>query len=87
MCFQANLEGSLRGKTEKTKTRGPARKFEGEGSKRRNIAELVGYKNSGGEMVRKVEFKNVQGSAPTISAQFRQSLVSGSNMTTSVVPN
>ena len=37
--------------------------------KRQNIAELVGYKDSGGEMVRKVEFETVQGSAPTISVR------------------
>ena len=80
--FQANLEGSLCGKTRtgsvcafsdkygaefvrKEKTGGIARELEWEGSKRRNIAELVGYKDSGGEMVRKVEFETVQGSAPT----------------------
>ena len=45
------------------------RKLEEEGSKRRNIAELVGYKDSGGEMVRKVKFEAVQGSAPTISVR------------------
>ena len=65
MCFQANLEGSLRRKTE---TGGTARKLKGEGSKSRNIAELVGYKDSGGERVRELEFETVQGSAPTISA-------------------
>ena len=86
MHFQANLEGSLCGKTRsgsvcifsgksgaeivrKEKTGGTARELEREGSKRRNIAELVGYKDSGGEMVRKVEFKTAQGSAPTISVR------------------
>ena len=66
MCFQANLEGSLRGKT---KTQGTAGKLEREGSKRGNIAELVGHRNSGGEMVRKVDFETVQGSAPIISVR------------------
>ena len=51
----------------KMKTGGPVRKLEVGVSKRRNIAELVGYKNSGREMARKLEFKAVQGSAPTIS--------------------
>ena len=64
LCVQANLEGSLRGKT---KTGATARKLEQEGSKKQNIAELAGYKDSEGEMVRKVEFETVQGSAPTIS--------------------
>ena len=40
-----------------------------EGDKRQSIAELVGYKKSGGDMVRKVEFETVMGSAPTISVQ------------------
>ena len=62
--FQANLEGSLCGKT---KTGGTARELEQEGLKRQNIVELVGCSDSGGEMERKVEFKTVQGSAPTIS--------------------
>ena len=53
----------------KEKTGGTARELEREGSKRQNIAELVGYKNSRGEMARKVEFETVQGSAPNISVQ------------------
>ena len=52
--FQANLEGSLHGKT---KTRGVARELKREGSKRRNIAELLGYEDSGGEMVRKTRIR------------------------------
>ena len=64
--FQANLEGSLLGKT---KTWGSARKLDRKGSKRQNIAELVGHNESGGEMVRKVEFKTVQGSDPIISVR------------------
>ena len=86
MHFQANLEGSLCGKTRtgsvcafsekygaefvrKEKTGGTPLKLEREGSKIRNIAELVGYKDSGGETVRKVEFETAQGSAPTISVR------------------
>ena len=53
-----------------TKTGGNARKLERKGSKRRSIAELVGYSESGGEMVRKVKFKTVQGSVPTISVRW-----------------
>ena len=63
MCFQANLERSLRGKT---KTGGTARKLEQKGSKRQNIAESVGYNDYGGEMAGKVEFETTQGSASTI---------------------
>ena len=58
MCFQANLEGSLRGKT---KTGGTAGKLEREGPKRRNIAELVGYKDSGGECRGKSNFRPCKG--------------------------
>ena len=64
--FQANLERSLCGKRKLEVLRGSWR-LEREGSKRRNIAELVGHKDSGGEMVKKVEFETAQGSAPTIS--------------------
>ena len=86
MHFQANLEGSLCGKTRtgsvcafsgkygaefvrKEKTGGTARELEREGSKRQNIAELVGYKDSGGELVRKVKFETAQGFTPTISVR------------------
>ena len=41
----------------KTKTRGVARELKREGSKRRNIAELLGYEDSGGEMVRKTRIR------------------------------
>ena len=54
----------------KEKTGGTARDLEREGSKRRNIVKLVGYNDSGGEMVRKVEFETAQGSAPTISVRW-----------------
>ena len=37
--------------------------------KKTNIAELAGYKKSGGEMVRKVKFWSVMRSAPTISVR------------------
>ena len=87
MHFQANLEGSLCGKTRtgsvcafsgksgaefvrKEKTGGTPQELEREGSKRRNITELVGYKDSGGELVKKVEFETTQGSAPTISVRW-----------------
>ena len=86
MNFQANLQGSLRGKTRngsvcvfsgksgaefvrKEKTGGTAQELEREGSKRQNITDLVGYKDSGGELVRKVEFETAQGSAPTFSVR------------------
>ena len=72
MCFQANLEGSLRGKTRKDAERQKWRSCAEVGggvSKRQNIAELVGYEDFGGEMMRKVKFETVQGSAPTISVK------------------
>ena len=50
-----------------TKTGGPARKLEGGGVKKTSIVELAGHSESRGEMARKVKFKTVQGSAPTIS--------------------
>ena len=53
----------------KEKTGGTARELEREGSKRQQVAEMVGYKDSGGEMVRKVEFETAQGSALTISVR------------------
>ena len=88
MNFQANLEGSLCGKTRtgsvcafsgksgaefvrKEKTGGTAWELEREGSKRQNITGLMGYKDSGGEVARKVEFETAQGSAPTISVRWR----------------
>ena len=54
--FQANLERSLRGKRKLSKTRRTARGLERKGTKRQNIADLAGYKEIGGEMVRKVKF-------------------------------
>ena len=53
----------------KEKTGGTAQELEREGSKRQNITDLVGYKDSGGELVRKVEFETAQGSAPTFSVR------------------
>ena len=57
-----------RGRT-KDESKGTARELERERSKRRNIAELVGGKDSGGEMERKIEIGSVQGSAPTSSVR------------------
>ena len=69
MYFRANLEGSLHGKT---KTGGTAWELEWEGSKRQNIAESVGYKDSGGEMARKAEFETVEGSTRPISVRWEE---------------
>ena len=72
----------------KEKTGGTARELEREGSKRRNIAELVGYKDSGREMVRKVEFETAQGSAPTtISVRCTPSTARPQNLATSQTYN
>ena len=57
------------GGRKKSGTRRTARGLERKGTKRRNIAELVGYKESGGDVARKVEFETVMRSAPTISVQ------------------
>ena len=51
----ADDRGRLQG-GEKSKIRHTARELERKDPKRRNIADLAGYKKSGGEMVRKVEF-------------------------------
>ena len=60
---------SLAGGGQKTKSKGTARELERERSKRRKIAELVGVKDSGGEMERKIKIGSVQGSAPTSSVR------------------
>ena len=61
---------SLAGGGQKTKNKGTARELERKRSKRRKIAELVGGKDSGGEMERKIEIGSVQGSAPTSSVRW-----------------
>ena len=48
------------GGRKKSGTRRTARGLEWKGTKRRNIVELVRYKESGGDMVRKVEFVRVE---------------------------
>ena len=48
--------GSLQGTEKKSEIRRNARGLERNGTKRRNIADLAGYKKSGGEMVKKVKF-------------------------------
>ena len=53
----------------KSGTQLTARGLERKGTKRRNITELVGYKESGGDVVREVEFETVMRSAPTISVR------------------
>ena len=62
------VAGVCRGQ-KKSGTRRTARGLERKGTKRRSIAELVGYKKSGGDMARKVKFETVMGSAPTISVR------------------
>ena len=60
---------SFAGDRQKSGTGHTARGLEQKGTKRQNIAELVGYKESGGEMARKIKFKTVLRSAPTISVR------------------
>ena len=64
--FSGKSGGEIERNREKPST---ARELERERSKRRKIAELVGGKDSGGEMERKIEIGSVQGSAPTYSVR------------------